>query len=211
MKGHIMSIDKTKTNTVESPVKEDSKPETTTIEDSFKTVKGYLFNAFSGVVKVNRNQATDIRNDHKLINAQLVELGHDPMTEKQYIERKFSSLFKKVPLKSNGFKTYEFKGVNNGGLKNATEAMKTLYSNFIKLVSEMPESVEYEGNWYLPDSNDDYKRPQFSMPMRKNDNLGNDKDAEQKRINEEIKAVLDATLSELTPVKEQPEINPINQ
>ena len=214
-----MSIDKNKTNEVELPVIEDSKTETTTIENAFKTVKGYLFNAFSGVVKINRNQAAEVRSDLLLLNEQLKELGQPAMDEKFYIDRKFSQLFKKVSKKSNGFKSYEFKGSNNGGLKNATEPMKELQKAFMALVEKMPESVQLDANWYIPDSKGDFKRPQFTNTMRKNDNLGNSAEDEQKRINKEIQRVLDATVSELTEVKEpkeeqpeeQPEVNPINQ
>ena len=214
-----MSIDKNKTSEVEPSVIEDSKPEITTIEDAFKTVKGYLFNALSGVVKINRNQAAEVRSDLLLLNEQLTDLGQPAMDEKTYIDRKFSQLFKKVSKKSNGFKSYEFKGSNNGGLKNAPDPMKELYKSFMALVEKMPESVQLDGNWYIPDSKDDYKRPQFTNTMRKNDNNGNSKDDEQKRINKEVQRVLNATVSELTEVKEpteeqpeeQPEVNPINQ
>ena len=157
-----------------------------------KSLFGYLWDAVTGKITINRNQMKVIKSDLETINETVTDAGLEPMVLDVYIDNKFTKLI------GTKYKGYTLTG-EGGSIRNVTPSIQAVHDKLDKFVRTLDDAVILDGQVYLPDSNGNYKKPVLTFTVRADKNNGMSKDDVQQFINNEIakaKSETETVLSE---------------
>ena len=156
-----------------------------------KTLFGYTWDAVKGLVTINRNQMKVIKSDLETINETVVASGLPVMELESYIKVKFDKLI------GSKYKGYKLTG-DGGSIRNVTPSIQAVHDELDKFIRTLDDAVVLDGQVYLPDSNDNYKKPVLTFTVRADKNNGMSKDDVQQSINKEIAKAISETETVLT-------------
>ena len=165
--------------------------ENTKTKEAPKTLFGFAWDAIKGFITINRNQMKVIKSDLETINETVTSSGLEPMELESYIKLKFDKL---IGSKYNG---YNLTG-EGGSIRNVTPSIQAVHDNLDKFIRTLDDAVILDGQVYLPDSNDNYKKPVLTFTVRADKNNGMSKDDVQQFINDEIAKATSETEAVLT-------------
>ena len=157
-----------------------------------KTIQGYVWDAISGIVTINRNQLKGIKADLDVLHNTIRDLGGNDFPELEtYIDNKFSRLI------GTKYKSFKFTG-EGGTVRNVTPSIQSAHDELDKLVRTFDDAVIIDGQVYLPDAKGNYKRPVLTFTVRADKNRGMSKEDVQKQINEEVFKLVTSTKDVVT-------------